>query len=77
MAPEKFSTLSHNKIFTVLIGEIKPTHRCHISQIPSVDQTSRLRKEDIPAASSERAGFEGRPVLFPVVHPEPLLSLRC
>ena len=41
---------NHNKLFTVFIGEIKPTHRCHVSQIPSVHQTGRLCKGDIPAS---------------------------
>lgn len=49
----------HNEIFTVFIGEIKPTHRCHISQIPSVDQTSRLWKEDIPAGKFRARRLRG------------------
>lgn len=64
----------HNKIFTVFIGEIKPTHRCHISQIPSVDQTSRLWKEDIPAGKFRARWLPGP---FPSYFLSCTLSLCC
>lgn len=64
---------NHNRLFTVSIAEIKLTHGCHISEIPSVDQTSRLWKEDIPAASSEALAARAAPS----PGPEPLLSLQC
>lgn len=64
----------HNKIFTVFIGEIKPAHRCHISQIPSVDQTSRLWKEDIPAGKFRARWLPGP---FPSYFLSCTLSLCC
>lgn len=63
----------HNEIFTVFIGEIKPTHRCHISQIPSVDQTSHLWKRTLQPASSG-AWLRG---LFPSYFLSCTLSLCC
>lgn len=65
---------NHNKIFTVFIGEIKPTHRCHISQIPSVDQTSRLWEEDIPAGEFRAQWLRGP---FPSYFLSCTLSLCC
>lgn len=65
---------NHNKIFTVFIGEIKPTHRCHIFQIPSVDQTSRLWKEDIPAGEFRARWLRGP---FPSYFLSCTLSLCC
>lgn len=64
----------HNKIFTVYIAEIKPTHRCHISWIPSVDQTSSLWKEAV-AAGKFRACGRWRP--FPLRVLSCTLSLCC
>lgn len=65
---------SHNQVFTIWTGEIKPTHGCHISQIPSVDQTSQLWRKDIPA-SRLRAGW--LPGLFLSYFLSCTLSLCC
>lgn len=61
----------HDKVFTLFIAEIKPLHRCHISQIPSEDQTNSLWKVQSIWV------WRGIPVPFSVMNPEPLLSPQC
>lgn len=78
LALEEFSMQSFTTTIRYLLSlserSIKPAHRCHISQIPSVDQTSRLWKEDIPAGKFRARWLRG---LFPSYFLSCTLSLCC